>query len=86
MNTKLYPILLYLQDTPEFAEEMFWIFSGTEMTILALAAIGCIGGFVQVQKLSHSFQKPYDLDQLLGIILIKFIKNDNSWSQSFQKL
>ena len=54
-------IIFILQDTPEFSEEMFWIFSGTEMTILALSAIGCIGGFVQVQKLSHSFQRPYDL-------------------------
>ena len=31
---------------------------------------GCIGGFVQVQKLSHSFQKPYDLDQLLANVTI----------------
>ena len=45
---------------------MFWIFSGTEMTILALSAIGCIGGFVQVQKLSHSFQRPYDLGLFLN--------------------
>lgn len=59
-----------MQDTPEFSEEMFWIFSGAELAILALASIGCIGGFVQVQKLSHSFQKPYELDTLLSTVTI----------------
>merc|ERR1719367_1132773 len=63
-------IFFVMKDTPEFSEEMFWIFSGTEMTILALSAIGCIGGFVQVQKLSHSFQRPYDLDELLANVTI----------------
>ena len=47
---------------------MFWIFSGAELAILSLASIGCIGGFIQVQKLSHSFQKPYELDKLLSTV------------------
>jgi hypothetical protein len=54
------------QDTPEFTDEMFWIFTGAEIAILGLATFGCIGGFVQFQKLSHSFRKPYDLDNLLS--------------------
>ena len=38
-----------MKDTPEFADEMFWIFSGAELAILSLASIGCIGGFIQVK-------------------------------------
>ncbi len=49
---------------------MFWIFSGAEIAILSLAAVGCIGGFVQVQKLSHSERRPYDLDKLLSSVTI----------------
>ena len=50
---------------------MFWIFTGAEIAILSLAIFGCIGGFVQVQKLSHSLQQqPYDLDQLLSSVTI----------------
>ena len=60
----------YLQDTPEFSDEMFWIFTGAEIAILALATVACIAGFVQIQKLSHSFRKPYDLDQLLASVTI----------------
>merc|ERR1711981_1170599 len=51
-------IFFVMKDTPEFADEMFWIFSGAELAILTLAIVGCVGGFIQVQKLSHSFQKP----------------------------
>lgn len=57
-----------MKDTPEFADEMFWIFSGAELVILSLASVGCVGGFIQVQKLSHSFQKPYELDTLLSTV------------------
>ena len=32
--------------------------------------MGCIGGFVQVQKLSHSLRRPYDLDNLLSSVTI----------------
>ena len=60
----------FCQDTPEFTDEMFWIFTGAEIAILGLATFGCIGGFVQFQKLSHSFRKPYDLDNLLSSITI----------------
>jgi hypothetical protein len=61
-------IFFVMKDTPEFADEMFWIFSGAELVILSLASVGCIGGFIQVQKLSHSFQKPYELDTLLSTV------------------
>lgn len=40
------------------------------MLILTFAIVGCIGGFIQVQKLSHSFQKPYELDKLLSSVTI----------------
>merc|ERR1712223_1644732 len=63
-------IFFVMKDTPEFADEMFWIFSGAELAILSLASIGCIGGFIQVQKLSHSFQKPYELEKLLANVTI----------------
>ena len=49
---------------------MFWIFTGAEIAILSLAIIGCVSGFVQIQKLSHSFRKPYDLDNLLSSVTI----------------
>jgi len=49
---------------------MFWIFTGAEIAILSLAIFGCISGFVQIQKLSHSFRKPYDLDNLLSSVTI----------------
>ena len=49
---------------------MFWIFTGAEIAILSLAIVGCLGGFVQIQKLSHSFRKPYDLDNLLSSVTI----------------
>ena len=50
-------IFFVMKDTPEFQDEMFWIFSGAELAILGLASIGCVGGFVQVQKLSHRYLK-----------------------------
>ena len=49
---------------------MFWIFTGAEIAILTLAIVACISGFVQIQKLSHSFRKPYDLDNLLSNVTI----------------
>ena len=41
-------IFFVMKDTPEFADEMFWIFSGAELVILSLASVGCVGGFIQV--------------------------------------
>lgn len=41
-----------------------------EIAILGLAILGCLGGFVQMQKLSHSFHKPYDLDNLLSSVTV----------------
>lgn len=49
---------------------MFWIFTGSEVAILTLSVVGCLGGFVQIQKLSHSFRKPYDLDYLLASVTV----------------
>ena len=49
---------------------MFWIFTGAEIAILTLAIVACVTGFVQIQKLSHSFRKPYDLDNLLSNVTI----------------
>ena len=55
------------QDTAEFAEEMFWIFTGAELSLLTLSLAACLCGFVQLRKLSHSpFRQPYDLDVLLS--------------------
>ena len=68
--------LTFSQDTREFAGSMFWIFTSAEMSILALAVLGCLGGFVQVQKLSHGASdlgnknEPYDLDQLLSNVTV----------------
>ena len=42
-------IFFVMKDTPEFADEMFWIFSGAELVILSLASVGCVGGFIQVK-------------------------------------
>eukprot|EP00095_Tigriopus_kingsejongensis_P005021 maker-scaffold139_size317827-snap-gene-2.23 protein:Tk05021 transcript:maker-scaffold139_size317827-snap-gene-2.23-mRNA-1 annotation:"hypothetical protein DAPPUDRAFT_301543" len=58
------------EDNAEFSEEMFWIFVGVEIGILGLAILGCLGGFVQMQKLSYSSQKPYDLDNLLSSVTV----------------
>merc|ERR1719433_1479304 len=33
-------IFFVMKDSPEFADEMFWIFSGAELAILSLASIG----------------------------------------------
>ena len=59
-------VLFFPQDTAEFSDDMFWIFSGAEIAILGLSVVGCFGGFVQIQKLSHSSRRPYDLDVLLS--------------------
>ncbi|XP_059078966.1 proton channel OtopLc-like [Tigriopus californicus] len=63
-------IFFVMKDNAEFSEEMFWIFVGMEIAILGLAILGCLGGFVQMQKLSHSFHKPYDLDNLLSSVTV----------------
>ena len=63
-------IISPFQDTPEFSDEMFWIFTGAEISILTLSTFSCFGGFVQFQKLSLSFRKPYDLDKLLSNLTI----------------
>ena len=57
----------FLQDNPEFAVEMFWIFSGAEISLLSLSLVACLCGFIQLRKLSHSaLRQPYDLDVLLS--------------------
>ncbi len=60
-------IFFVMKDTAEFAEEMFWIFTGAEVTLLALSLAACVAAFVQLRKLSNSvFRQPYDLDVLLS--------------------
>ncbi len=64
-------IFFVMKDTAEFADDMFWIFSGAEIAILALSVVGCVGGFVQLQKLSlHPSRRPYDLDELLSSVTV----------------
>ena len=63
-------IFFVMKDTPEFVEEMFWIYTGSEVIILALASIGCFTGFIQLQKLSHSYRQPYVLDSLLSNVTV----------------
>ncbi len=70
-------IFPFFQDTPEFTDEMFWIFTGAQIAILAVATFCCVSGFVQFQKLSHSFRKPYDLDNLLSRYMNSFWKTIN---------
>ena len=41
-----------------------------EIIILALSIISALAAFVQIQKLSHSFNVPYDLDTLLSSITV----------------
>ena len=48
----------------------FQIYSGAEIIILTLSIISALAAFVQIQKLSHSFNVPYDLDTLLSSITV----------------
>jgi len=63
-------IFFVMKDNSEFKGQMFWIYSGAEIVILSLAVFSSIAGFVQIQKLSHSFTVPYDLDTLLSTVTI----------------
>jgi len=63
-------IFFVMKDNPEFKGQMFWIYSGAEILILSLCAIASLAGFVQIQKLSHSFTSPYDLDDLLSTMTL----------------
>lgn len=63
-------IFFVMKDSEEFRGEMFWIYYGAEIVILTFAIIASIGAFVQIQKLSHSFNKPYKLDNLLSNITV----------------
>merc|ERR550517_1684865 len=58
-------IFFVMKDSPEYKGQMFWIYSGAEIIILTLSIISALAAFVQIQKLSHSFNVPYDLDTLL---------------------
>ena len=59
-----------MKDSDEFRGEMFWIYYGAEIVILTFAIMASVGAFVQIQKLSHSFNKPYKLDNLLSSITV----------------
>jgi hypothetical protein len=63
-------IFFVMKDSPEYKDQMFWIYSGAEIVILSLSILSSLFAFVQVQKLSHSFNVPYDLDTLLSSITI----------------
>ena len=63
-------IFFVMKDSPEYKGQMFWIYSGAEIIILALSIISALAAFVQIQKLSHSFNVPYDLDTLLSSITV----------------
>ncbi len=52
----------------DFRPELFWLCTGTQVTILSLAAIFTAAGFVQLPKLSLSMHKPLHLDVLLANI------------------
>ena len=63
-------IFFVMKDSDEFRGEMFWIYYGAEIVILTFAIMASVGAFVQIQKLSHSFNKPYKLDNLLSSITV----------------
>ena len=63
-------IFFVMKDSPEYKGQMFWIYSGAEIIILTLSIISALAAFVQIQKLSHSFNVPYDLDTLLSSITV----------------
>ncbi|XP_040570686.1 proton channel OtopLc isoform X1 [Lepeophtheirus salmonis] len=63
-------IFFVMKDREDFREKMFWIYSGAELFVLGLSILGCLGGFVQIQKLSHSFRQPYDLDKILASVTL----------------
>ena len=52
----------------DFRSDLFWLCTGTQLTILCLAIIFTIVGFVQLPKLSLSLHKPLHLDVLLANI------------------
>jgi len=63
-------IFFVMKDSEEFRGEMFWIYYGAEIVILTFAIVASVGAFVQIQKLSHSYNKPYKLDNLLSSITV----------------
>ena len=63
-------IFFVMKDSPEYKGEMFWIYSGAQIVIFTLSIIASMAAFVQIQKLSHSFNVPYDLDTLLSSITV----------------
>ena len=52
----------------DFRSDLFWLCSGTQLTILSLAIVFTIVGFIQLPKLSLSLHKPLHLDVLLANI------------------
>jgi len=63
-------IFFVMKDSPEFRGQMFWIYSGAEIIILVFSILASLAAFVQIQKLSHSFNEPYELDSLLSSITV----------------
>ena len=59
-----------MKDSPEYKGQMFWIYSGAEILIFTLSIVSSMAAFVQIQKLSHSYNMPYDLDTLLSSVTV----------------
>ena len=75
-------IFFVMKDSPEYKGQMFWIYSGAEIIILTLSIISALAAFVQIQKLSHSFNVPYDLDTLLSSITVfSWLHLSGTWPQ-----
>ena len=55
-----------MQDNADFRPDLFWLCTGTQTVLLALAAVATGCGFVQLPKLSLSLHKPLHLDVLLA--------------------
>nr|CAH0107979.1 unnamed protein product [Daphnia galeata] len=61
-------IFFVMKDNVEFRPDLFWLCTGTQVTVLALATIFNAIGFIQLPKLSLSLHKPLHLDVLLANI------------------
>ncbi|XP_023321227.1 uncharacterized protein LOC111695966 [Eurytemora carolleeae] len=68
--SKVLIIFFVMKDNPEYRGQMFWIYSGAEIVIFGLSIFASFIGFIQIQKLSHTFSAPYDLDTLLSTVTI----------------
>lgn len=61
-------IFFVMKDNVDFRPDLFWLCTGTQVTVLALATVFNAIGFIQLPKLSLSLHKPLHLDVLLANI------------------